>query len=298
MTTEEPSSTHLSTPAPHDGPPTGHPTADETAPTESAGDRSITMGEGVLIVALTGFVYLLTFQHDAGYLSVFGIPRSFIDVRPTEAFATVLSIGFLVLLGMLWGYIVTPLERAFPRLKPFLFLGISSVALVIAAFWDSSPVSFSPLLFIVMVAAMFSDSLPIGDRRIAQILLSGVPRHTAAALRLTMVGIMVITLIYADSLGRSQARKDAPGLFVVPMETPTSNPASQTANRLGLLVVKPQGERWLCTEVNLDSGEVLPRIRVVDPVNLTAPAEQGLVNTLHFPGQISSQTDRLAGQPD
>lgn len=58
--------------------------------------KSRLVGEGVVIALITAFTYIVAYLYEYGYVTYFGIPKSFISINIVTLLIAAGSIGFIV----------------------------------------------------------------------------------------------------------------------------------------------------------------------------------------------------------
>lgn len=256
-------------------------------------------GEGAVIFLLTAYAYVVTYRYEAGYLSAYRIPSDFVDVSVSSIISTCLSILFLIGTGIAYGHCFSGLKRIVPRRVSWIRLPVF-VVLPLGLLWligVRGPLfAYSgPALLIITVAALWGDLLPLEDQALATALTQGPTHRGALVAKVTIVMVLIMSAVWAPRVGASAARAEVGSRLCIGLAPPGEHPTTAPAKLPVWLLVRARGERWLCAEIDPESGEVLPHIRVVEPTSLSSPAQPLSIPRVHFPDTSASPAKAAPG---
>lgn len=186
--------------------------------------------EGVLLAAVSAFIYFITFVYEYGFCRYFGIPASLISPNASTFLVASFALGVTLLPALNYLAFTTPLFKAArdPERRPYRYVYailavLSATGVMLAAIYGISlrgiityiVVSFAILAFLFLPALLSNRTLPIAERlsRNADIQDQDpfIPTNlfnSWLSRRHIQLGLLaLVSLLIANLIGDAEARK-------------------------------------------------------------------------------------------
>ncbi|WP_422156474.1 hypothetical protein KV699_08735 [Vreelandella titanicae] len=149
--------------------------------------KSRLVGEGVIVALITAFTYIVAYLYEYGYVSYFGIPKSFISINIVTLLVAAGSIGFIVFTSAQFLGFTLPMFRTSNDVEEknihyrrFMFLNACALVVGIFLFRAYGPSLIGVGIYLVVV--IFSNIMIFGFKILKPVKMPLKERVSTSAL--------------------------------------------------------------------------------------------------------------------